>query len=431
MFSKGTITLMGSGELTASMVEIHKMLIAKLKAPANITFVDTPAGFQANADQISAGAVAYFKNRVQQQMEVASYKSHKTVTEVDAALALQKLRESDYILMGPGSPTYTLDQLRPTAIPDILQERVLSGACLTAASAAALTMGKYTLPVYEIYKVGSPLHWLEGFDMLARFGLDLVVVPHWNNAEGGTHDTSRCFMGEERFTRLMDMLEEQIPILGLDEHTACIIDLAADTFQVRGIGKVVLLNNTNGYEFLSGTTHPLAILRGETTGSRAPSHGLEFGDAETKTNTEQLPGEETGFWQNINGLEEQCRSALQQKDYKKAVATLLLMDEALWRAQREMNDPDTLAEAHALFRELIVLLGTRPALHSEEITTLFAPVVEKLLSARNHLRDAGEWSQADAIRDALSDAGIVLEDGKAGSKWRMDNQREVNDDTPS
>ena len=30
-----------------------------------------------------------------------------------------------------------------------------------------------------------------------------IVIPHWNNAEGGTHGTRFCFMGENHAFKLM------------------------------------------------------------------------------------------------------------------------------------------------------------------------------------------------------------------------------------
>ena len=42
---------------------------------------------------------------------------------------------------------------------------------------------------------------------------DLVVIPHWNNAEDGTHDTRFCFMGEPRFRRLESLIPEEVPVL--------------------------------------------------------------------------------------------------------------------------------------------------------------------------------------------------------------------------
>ena len=74
------------------------------------------------------------------------------------------------------------------------------------ASAAALTLGVVTVPVYEIYKVGDDPRWLEGLDLLGRAtGLRAAVVPHYDNAEGGNHDTRFCYMGERRLRDLEAM----------------------------------------------------------------------------------------------------------------------------------------------------------------------------------------------------------------------------------
>jgi hypothetical protein len=44
MEAKGIIALMGSGELTATMVEVHKGLLAGLAVAPRAVFLDTPAG---------------------------------------------------------------------------------------------------------------------------------------------------------------------------------------------------------------------------------------------------------------------------------------------------------------------------------------------------------------------------------------------------
>ena len=428
MGQSGTITLMGSGELTPSMVEIHKMLIAKLPTPAKISFLDTPAGFQPNADLISAGAVDYFKNRVLQSMGIVSYKSHESVSEVNAALALQELRESHYVLMGPGSPTYTIEQLRPSTIPAILEERIHAGYCLTAASAAALTMGRYTLPVYEIYKVGQPLHWVDGLDMLSKFGLDLVIVPHWNNAEGGTHDTSRCFIGQKRFEALVQLIDEPISILGLDEHTACIINLANETFEVRGIGGVVLLQNGRSQVFCSGKTYPLALLRGDAIAS--DQHDTGHSPVSDVSNEDEV-GDGDDFWQKIHVLETQCRKAFKAHNDNKAVAAILELDRTLWEALSSQNDPTAVAEGRDLFRELIVLVGTRPRLGTRELRNALTPTVKGLLAAREQFRRDNNWAAADAIREALANAGVIVEDGESGSQWRLHTIGEESNDRAS
>jgi hypothetical protein len=173
---KGMIVIMGSGELTATMVEVHKELLGRFGPAAKAVFLDTPAGFQLNVDQISQKAQEYFQAHIQQPLAIASYKSNDAISPFEAEQAYQTLREADFVLIGPGSPTYAVQQWRQSAIPQILSGRIKDGGCLVAASAAALTVGRFTLPVYEIYKVGQDLHWVDGMDILKEFGFNLVVL---------------------------------------------------------------------------------------------------------------------------------------------------------------------------------------------------------------------------------------------------------------
>ena len=126
----------------------------------------------------------------------------------------------------------------------------------------ALAAGSHTLPVYEIFKVGADLHWARGLDLLAAHGLNLVVVPHWNNREGGPElDTSRCYIGTARFERLREQLPPSTVILGIDEHTACVLDLGANWAAVYGIGGVTILSGNDTLAYPAGESFPIAALR--------------------------------------------------------------------------------------------------------------------------------------------------------------------------
>jgi hypothetical protein len=132
------------------------------------------------------------------------------------------------------------------------------GAALMLASSATLAFSAYTMPVYEIYKVGMDLHWQEGINFFGAFGLPLVVVPHWNNTDGGDElDTSRCYMGKARFSQLMAMLPAGQTIVGLDEHTALVIDKVNAQCQVMGNGRVVIHRQEKRTVYQSGDIfHP-------------------------------------------------------------------------------------------------------------------------------------------------------------------------------
>ncbi|MBT8333902.1 MAG: hypothetical protein KJP19_05660 [Deltaproteobacteria bacterium] len=419
----GILALMGSGELTATMVEVHKMLLSRFRPSPSALFLNTPAGFQLNADQIGANAVDYFRQRVGCRMEVASYKSSDTISEVDAAVAYQKLRGADFILMGPGSPTYTVQHLRTSLIPEIFTDHINRGGCLVAASAAALTAGCFTLPVYELYKVGQPPHWVEGLDILGAFGLSLVVIPHWNNAEGGTHDTSRCFMGASRFDQLVSLLEEPLPILGLDEHTACIIDFEEETFEIYGIGTVVLQHNGTMRCFAPGRKYPLAILQG----SESMSAGIEVVQLESPV-SESKAAEDSDFWQQVHRFREDFQQGITADDVRQAAHALLELDRLLWQAHGDMETPETIAQARDLFREQLAELGTRAGLTRSALLRVLDPIVDSLLAARQHFRDARQFEAGDALRDALSRAGILVEDTADGYRWRIGPSKEEDDD---
>jgi cyanophycinase-like exopeptidase len=412
----GTIALMGSGELTASMVEVHKGLLRGLGERPVAAFLDTPAGFQLNADQIGATAVDYFRNRVGYPLHVASFKSNESISETNRHAAYAQLRQADYLLLGPGSPTYTVEQLRPTAIPAIITDLVKRGGCLAAASAAAITMGRYTLPVYEIYKVGQKPHWIEGLDILGEFGLDLIVVPHWNNAEGGTHDTSRCFMGRSRFDNLVDGLSKPRAVLGLDEHTACLIDLDRECFSVRGVGTVNLVTGGETAVFNPGTSYPLGLLRGE----RATALPV------APANTEVVePREREDFWTVFHRLERNFHDSFSDAEMEPAAAALLEIDRLLWQGQEQGVDAQSIAQARDLFRELLVSLAMRPVLTQAVRAELVKPLVEEMLAIRQRCRNDGDYAMADSLRDILSDAGIVVEDTVGETTWRFTEPAEL------
>ena len=413
---KGMIVLMGSGELTATMVEVHKELLRRFGPAAKAVFLDTPAGFQLNVDQISQKAQDYFKTHIRQSLAIASFKSNDTISPFEAEQAYQTLREADFVLIGPGSPTYAVQQWQPSAVPQILSGRIREGGCLVAASAAALTVGRFTLPVYEIYKVGQDLHWADGMDILKSFGFNLVVVPHWNNAEGGTHDTRFCFMGEPRFRQLVSLLPEDVAILGLDEHTACILDFESREAVIKGIGRVTLQRAGQRIVFKTGDRFSFEVLRGADQGGDWQQASPAPDDSET----DSAAGGDA-FWDQIHRLEAVFYKGLETHEARKTTNALLELDRRIWRAQQDLENEESIIQARDTLRELIAALGTRLAAAPRSETECLAPLVEQLLDVRETFRRQKQFEEADSIRDSLQRANIIIEDTKTGSRWRLDS----------
>ena len=45
--------------------------------------------------------------------------------------------------------------------------------------------------------------------------------------------------------------------------------------------------------------------------------------------------------------------------------------------------------------------------------------VESLIAMREEARSQRNWTEADRIRDEISELGVVIEDGESGATWRM------------
>ncbi|NBR98985.1 MAG: cysteinyl-tRNA synthetase [Actinobacteria bacterium] len=255
------LAVMGSGETSPTMVSTHRMLAAKLTKSSRAVLLDTPYGFQENAPELATKAVEYFQTSINLVLEVAG------LTEIIAADALaverglQKVADADYVFAGPGSPTYALRQWSGTPLAGLLNKKLHDGGIVTFASAAALTLGKFTLPVYEIYKVGEDPRWLDGLNILGNIGVNVALIPHYNNAEGGHHDTRFCYMGERRLSMLERELPDDVYVLGVDEHTGMVIDLDAESVTVVGKGVVTIRVHGESTQIASGETFPVDRLR--------------------------------------------------------------------------------------------------------------------------------------------------------------------------
>ena len=185
----GRLIVMGSGEVAPPLVATHRAGI-EAAAAESVTILDAPFGFQENVEHLTARLVDFFHTSLRVATEVASLRRpDASALEIEKMLAT--VRRSRYIFAGPGSPSYALKVWQDTGLAGALRDVILGGGTVTFASAAALTLGTATIPVYEIYKVGEDPYWLPGLEVTSGIGLPVTIIPHWNNAEGGNHDTSR------------------------------------------------------------------------------------------------------------------------------------------------------------------------------------------------------------------------------------------------
>jgi cyanophycinase-like exopeptidase len=272
----GLIVLFGSGETSDSGRRVFEWLLGRLDPPIRVAVLETPAGFELNSELVAGRVAEFLRLRLQNhrpEVTVVPARRRGTPFSPDDPELARGLAAANVFFLGPGSPTYAIRQLDGSLVWQVLTARHRLGAAVVLASAAAIAAGAYGLPVYEIFKAGEDLHWRPGLDFLAPFGLRPAIVPHWNNAEGGaTLDTSRSFMGRERFEELCGLLPAECPVVGLDEHTALILDLAASTARVLGLGGVTLRRGGREARVPAGDSFDLGELG--TLRRPAPGEGL-------------------------------------------------------------------------------------------------------------------------------------------------------------
>jgi hypothetical protein len=367
--TKGVLALLGSGETAPGMTKIHRSLLARLNDVRAVN-LDTAYGFQENVPQMTAKLVDYFATSLHTRLEPIHFTSLEGSTDLDRTIVKQQIRSATYVFAGPGSPSYALAQWLPLGLVDDLEQVLANGGILCFSSAAAETLGVFSAPIYEIYKVGAAPYWLDGLNLMAAVGLNCVVIPHFDNKEGGNYDTGCCYLGERRLALLESQLPEGVATLGVDEHTALIIDLERDTLHVLG--------KSHGYWRLNGEVRVLE------NGSTTPLSELR------STNSKRIPPRPRTT---------QAITADQPHDLAQ-------------RAHR--GGPDAL-EALA---QLVQLSATGGAGFIDP-----TPLVDGVLAVRLSARAAGQYELADELRDALVKAGIDVRDGPEGASWSLRDTR--------
>jgi cyanophycinase-like exopeptidase len=397
------------------MTSVHQSLLERLgPPPVPAVLLDTPFGFQENADDIAARAMHYFRHNVGYPIEVASFRNRDTVTPLEEETMLARIAAARYVFSGPGSPTYALRQWRGSGVPALLASKVRDGGCVTFASAAAVSLGVVSVPVYEIYKVGEAPRWEDGLDLMSAIGLRVAVIPHYDNAEGGTHDTRYCYLGERRLRMLEAQLPDGVDVLGVDEHTACVFDVDAGTMTVLGRGGVTWRRTGDSRRIESGNAVPIASAAdvGTSATGAAPLR-TEFSaghDHEPRA---------TPFFDEVRTQSDAAVHALACRDPDAVVAALLEIDTQLHEWAADTTDSDERDRARELLRRHLVGLGGLARGGAADPRDRIAPVVDRVIALRRELRGDGHYDVADRLRDALVDAGVEIRDTPGGTEWTL------------
>jgi hypothetical protein len=447
------LTVMGSGETAPTMVRVHRAVLERLgPPPVPALLLDTPFGFQENATELAQRVVDYFADSLRTRIDVASALPGASGSAAPGPLEpgrdpfanerlVAKLRDARYIFAGPGSPSYALRQWRGTVVPALLTEHLRHGGAVTFSSAAALTLGVATVPVYEIYKVGEEPRWLEGLDVLGVTGLSAAVIPHYNNAEGGTHDTRFCYLGERRLSMLEPELPDGAFVLGIDEHTALVLDLDARTGEVFGNGVVTVRAAGRSRTWAAGEvisfdeiaaaadelraqSTALPVAPGDTAdtpvgaaGSQSAGDGPGGGKSSAGASGRSAAYERSPLLDAARAREEDFAKAIAARDMDGAVQAILELESDITAWSHDIPSGDAMDRARASLRSLIVELGQAGEEGLRDPREVLGPFVETMLQLRQAARAERRFADADAVRDRLTELGVEVRDTATGSEW--------------
>jgi cyanophycinase-like exopeptidase len=397
------LVILGSGETSPTMVTPHQQVFAQLGADGaavNAVCLDTPYGFQENADELTERVCGFFAASVGRVVQPVRFRSRAEADADPASHAEQMaaLAAARWVFAGPGSPSYALRQWTGSLVPAALDSRLATGGeggAVVFASAAALTLGLVTVPVYEVYKVGEEPRWLDGLDVLGRAtGLRAAVVPHFDNTEGGTHDTRFCYLGERRLAVLEAQLPPDCFVLGVDEHTGLVLDLDAGSGHVIGRGNVTVRAGGGSSTYPSGSALAIAELA-ERAGQSGPT------DAAPSAAAHDAGLRPPASLADVD-------AALAAGQVKAAVVALLALESSAG------SDADREA-----VRAGVARLGAYAADAPVDRAAEVGPYVDLLLELRAAARTDRRFADADAVRDRLEALGIEVRDTPDGATWGL------------
>jgi hypothetical protein len=201
-------------------------------------------------------------------------------------------------------------------------------------------------------------------------------------------------------------------VLGVDEHTAVLFDLDADTATVLGRATLTLRRQGVSTVFAAGTTVAIDELR-----------AIAAGDGR-RPNNPRPPAPEPicpapSLRAQTQHLECLFDDALKARDVDAAVTAVLELEQAIVDWSADTEETDSAEGPRAVLRRMVTRLAELAVVGVRDPREIIAPFVDTLLELREQARDQGNWPLADSLRDRLTTNGIEVRDTPTGPVWLL------------
>jgi cysteinyl-tRNA synthetase len=150
------------------------------------------------------------------------------------------------------------------------------------------------------------------------------------------------------------------------------------------------------------------------------------GNPSQKASTSAIPEPSSadsrdGFWDRIHRLEAEFQNGLDSNAPKIAVNALLEIDRLVWQAHQDLESEEFISQAREKLRDMLVMVGQWRQLPADIPNASLTHLVQGMVNLRKRFRENGQWTEADALRELLNEAGIAIEDTPDGPRWRSED----------
>lgn len=204
----GAVALVGSGEYTAAMEPVDRLLVKMLGGVdrARVVVLPTASGLEPGMpDQWNARGVAHFQ-------EIGARVTPARVVTRDDAFdeeVVGMLSIANFFYFSGGNPQYAVETWRDTPAWRCLTERHMHGAVVAGCSAGAMMLGGHTISIRSIAQGHSP-SWAPALGLVPR----IATLPHF--------DRMRMLAGDERLQAIVTTAPPDTTVVGVDEDTALV-----------------------------------------------------------------------------------------------------------------------------------------------------------------------------------------------------------------
>jgi hypothetical protein len=219
-------------------------------------------------------------------------------------------------------------------------------------------------------------------------------------------------------------MEKELPpegfILGVDEHTAVLLDLAAGSVSVLGNGRMTLRRQGEASVYPAGSVldlDALADLGGGAVTRVAVADEPAAGSTDTVEASVEPPP--TSLRAAADLADARFSTALADRDVDGCVSAILELEQILVDWSGDTLTSDEGDHARGLLRGMVVRLGALAEAGARDPRTVLGPFVTALLDERARAREGRDWQTSDRIRDQLAAAGIEVRDTPDGVAWDL------------